>query len=283
MDPSTPLRGLTFLNTRDARSAPALTRLLAENGAEVVECPTIEFIPPRSWKPFDTRLECISSDDWIVFTSATAVRATLERLWDLNRPPGTLGQARIAVIGEGTASAVHAEKLNVDLMPGISQQEALLAALLSRLERRDKVWIPRAQEAREVLVNGLRKGGTEVVVTPVYRTAVPKDGLQAALGPLKSGGIDWLLFTSTSTVNHFFELLDADSRAQLAQRWPQVACLGAVTAEAARRKGLPVAVVPSRQDIQGMVDAILGAIVSDSAEGDPADGDSEGGGVEEEA
>lgn len=252
-----PLQGLTFLNTRDVRNAAALTLLLIEQGADVVECPTIEFVPPESWVPFDSRLEQLTDDDWIVFTSANAVRATLERVWELNRPPAVLGRGHIAVIGPGTRHALEREKLAVELMPGIAQQEALLEVMRKTLRPKDRVWIPRAQDAREILVQGLRAEGYQVTVTPVYRTVMPSGGLGKAREPLLAGRIDWVLFTSTSTARHFFDLLDDEARAKLAQRWPRIACIGAVTADAVREQGLPVSVVAARQDLNGMVDAVV--------------------------
>lgn len=260
MDAATPLQGLTFLNTRDARSAGQLSEKLDDLGGRVVACPTIEFIAPSSWVPFDGRLEAITTDDWIVFTSANAVRATFERLWELNKPLGVLTRARIAVIGQGTANVLATHNIAVSLMPGVAQQEALLHVLLGVLRRSDKVWIPRAQDAREVLVEGLRAEGVSVAITPVYRTVMPKDGLGAALDELRAGRVDWMLFTSTSTVRHFFELLDNETLATLENRWPQVACIGAVTAKAAEAYGLPVTVVPVRQDLNGMIDALVAKV-----------------------
>lgn len=275
MSQAAPLQGLTFLNTRDARGAEQLTRILQERGGEVVECPTIEFVPPRSWRQFDGRLARISKDDWIVFTSATAVQATLERLWELNRPPGVLSIARIAVIGRGTASTLQAENLEVALMPQVAQQEPLLEAMLANMKRDDKVWMPRAQEAREMLVEGLEAQGYEVTVTPVYRTLAPKAGLEPAIGPIRENRIDWLLFTSTSTVTHFFDMMDTQTRRHLEQHTPHVACIGAVTAEAARRNGLPVSVVPARQDLTGMVDAIVAQVTGSEPEDSGTPGEQE--------
>jgi len=273
MDASTPLQGLTFLNTRDSRSAGQLTEKLDNLGARVIECPTIEFIAPTNWKAFDRRLEMITQDDWIVFTSANAVRATMERLWELNRPPGVLTRARIAVIGQGTANVLAAQNIAVSLMPGVAQQEALLHVLLNTLKRSDKVWIPRAQDAREILVEGLKAEGVDVTITPVYRTIMPKDGLGQAMDPLRKGQVDWMLFTSSSTVRHFFDLLDQDTLASLEHRWPQVACIGAVTAKAAEDHGLPVTVVPARQDLNGMVDAVVAYITGGGAPPAPPSGD----------
>ena len=263
---STPFEGLTFLNTRDSGSAPALTDMLVERGGAVVECPTIELTRPLHWGPFDNRLKSVTQDDWIVFTSANAVRATLDRIWSLNLPYGALALARLAVIGQGTGDVLRAEKLEIDLVPPFSQQEVLLRSLLQKMRKDDRVWIPRAQEARDVLERGLRAAGYEVVVTPVYRTVPPEGGIQPAVDNLLADRIDWLLFTSTSTVTNFFELMDEETRHGLEHRWPKVACIGAVTAETAREFGLMVQVVPARQDMSGMVEAIAEYVTHSGAE-----------------
>jgi len=266
MAAATPLHGLTFLNTREARSAPMLTAPLVELGAEVIECPTIALVAPPSWAPFDNRLARITGDDWIVFSSANAVRATLHRIWDLNQPMGVLKRARLACIGKATAAALEDEGLHPDVVPEAYQQEALLAALLKVVNRRDKVWIPRAQEAREHMENGLRAEGIEVTVTPVYRTVKPPGGLAPAREALLASRVDWLTFTSTSTVAHFVDLMDDKLYTHMRTRWPKVACIGAVTAQSAQRHGLPVTVVPVRQDVSGMVAAIVAHVTGVSVD-----------------
>ena len=263
MAEATPLQGLTFLNTRDARAAPELSQRLRELGAQVLECPTIAIVPPASWAAFDERLERLAEGDWIVFGSANAVRATLARLAERQRPVATLARARLAAIGAGTGAALERAGLVVALQPATAQQEPLLAALLERLGGAappQRVWLPRAEVAREVLETGLRAAGHRVDATPVYRTVRPPEGLGPARVALLAGRIDWLLFTSPSTVNHFCELLDAAVRGALAPQRPRVACIGAVTAQAAREQGLAVDVVPERQDLDGLLAAVAASV-----------------------
>lgn len=260
-----PLQGLTFLNTRDAHSAPALSERLSALGAQVLACPTIAFAAPESWAPFDARLDDLRADDWIVFTSANAVRAALERLAALGRPPAALAAAHIAAIGRGTAQALAAAGLAAQLTPERAQQEGLLEALHGVLSAGQRVWIPRATEARPVLEDGLRAAGHAVEATPVYRTIAPPEGLGAAREALRAGGVHWLVFTSPSTCHHFFALLDDETRAAVVRRPPRVACIGAVTAEAVRAQGFAVAAQPTRQDLDGMVQAIVEVVQADAA------------------
>lgn len=265
MAPERPLQGLTFLNTRDARNAPALTRRLHALGAQVVECPTIELAPPASWAPFDARLASLEAEDWVLFTSANAVRAACERLAALGREPAALERAHLAAIGRGTAAALERVGLTPALIPATAQQEGLLEALRGVLRPGQRVWLPRAEEARAVLEDGLRAAGHEVTVTPVYRTIAPVAGLGPARDALLNGRIQWMLFTSSSTVRHFAALLDEALRDALAPRWPQVGCIGAVTAQAARDEGLPVTVVPARQDLEGLLAAVVAQVTGRSA------------------
>lgn len=270
-EPGGALSGLTFFNPREAGDAAALTQALYAQGAQVIERPMIVFAPPASWEPFDKRLAALSAKDWIAFTSATALRFTLRRLQMLRRLPADLAVARLAAVGPGTAAALEAAELPVTVTPEKSfQGEGLLSALKEKLQPGDRVWLPRAEEGREALAEGLRALRVEVTVTPVYRTVAPTDGLGPLLDALHARRVHWLIFTSPTTAANFFKLLPDDLRQFVVRGGignppPRVACIGEVTAWAARELGFRVHVVPQRQDIPGMVDAIVEMIQGERA------------------
>jgi uroporphyrinogen-III synthase len=255
-----PLNGLRILNTREAGAAAELTSRLEALGAKVLECPMLAFAPPESWEPFDTRLGELRPEDWVAFTSATAVRFTMERLASLGVPAQKLAGAHLAAIGSATATALEAQGLTVDLLPEQFQSEGLLKDLLEQLPRGGRVWLPRAAEAREALVEGLERAGIEVAVTPVYTTIMPSTGLGEAKAAMDSGGLDWIIFTSSSTVTHLIRMLSETDSETLDTMGVKIACLGSVTAETARQHGLPVSVVPTRQDLDGLLAALVGYI-----------------------
>ena len=257
-----PLRGLTFLNTREAGAARALSEPLERLGARVIERPTIAFAPPASWAPFDEALALLRPGQWVIFTSANAVRCALERIAALGRAPAVLAGARIACVGGGTAEALGPHGLAPALLPGDPgrfQQEGLLEALVPVLRPGDPVWHPRAEEARDALEAGLRAAGAEVRVTPVYRTMLPPEGLGPVAAQLERGEIDWICFTSASTVRNLLTLLREEARPAVL-RGPRIACLGRITAEAAREAGFSVAALPQRQTLAGLVEAIVAAV-----------------------
>jgi len=254
--PAAPFAGLTFLNTREANAAEALTAELTARGARVIACPTIAFAPPASWGPFDARLAELAPGDWLAFTSATAVSAFANRLRELGPRVALPDGVCVAAVGTATAQAVTDAGLPVHLVPEQFQGEGLLAALTARLAPGARVWLPRAEAARETLVEGLRAAGIGVDVTPVYRTVAPERLPREALAALAAGEVDWLLFTSPSTVRNFLALLPGSRADLLAPGRPRVACLGAVTAQAAEAAGLTVSVVPERQDLPGLLAAL---------------------------
>jgi uroporphyrinogen III methyltransferase/synthase len=222
----------------------------------------IQFAPPSTWAPFDKRLAALSAKDWVAFTSATAVRFTLQRMRTLKRSPADLKVARLAAVGKGTAAALESAELEVAVTPEKQQGEGLLAALKPQLQPGDRVWLPRAEEGRETLADGLRAAGADVTLTPVYRTTATTDGLGPVLDALHGGTLDWLIFTSPSTAVNFFKLVPEELRAgvvrgDLQNPAPRVACLGEVTAWAVRELGFRAHVVPQQQDVAGLVEAIV--------------------------
>ena len=107
--------------------------------------------------------------------------------------------------------------------------------------------------ARDVLPEGLRAAGWEVDVVEAYRTeAVRPDA--ATLAAAKAA--DAITFTASSTVANYLEVAGPDAVP------PFVACIGPVTARTARAHGLRVDVVSEVHTVEGLVDALVGALGS---------------------
>src|SRR5262245_9445727 len=117
--PIMPLTGTTVVMTRAATNAHHLKKLLEDLGARVIECPTIQIIPPKSWKPVDDAIRRLSTYQWLLFTSANAVEQFMDRM----------GQRRpsipIAVVGSATAAKLEEWSLKPSLMPHEFRAEGL--------------------------------------------------------------------------------------------------------------------------------------------------------------
>jgi hydroxymethylbilane synthase len=279
-----PLAGRRVVVTRARAQARVLRRLLEAEGAEVIEFPTIRLAPPVDLEPVDRAVARLGEYDWIVFTSANGVAALAERLRTLGRGPDALRVARLAAIGPGTARALDALGLRVDLAPAEFRAEALVEAFArlwssappgpgaeaappagSAPRPAARVLIPRAADARSVLPDGLRRLGASVDVVPVYRTDPERDQSPEARGLLEAGRVDAVTFTSSSTVRYFAALLGPQGLRAL--RGVLVACIGPVTAATAREHGLEVGLVAEAYTMPGLVAALRSAFESTAVAG----------------
>ena len=119
-----------------------------------------------------------------------------------------------------------------------------------------RILLARAEKARDILPQGLRKMGAEVDVVEAYRTVKPRGGAKRLRPLLAEGKIDVITFTSSSTVNHFAELLKAEDLKNVL-RGIAIACIGPITAKTAKNWGLRIHIQPEQYTIPGLTQAIV--------------------------
>jgi uroporphyrinogen III methyltransferase/synthase len=243
---SRPLFGRTIVVTRAREQASELRTRLEELGAAVLEVPAIDITP------LDFALPDLANYAWLVFTSANGVDAFFDRgLAPKRLDARALGSVRIAVIGPGTERALVRRGLRADVVPERFVAESLLDAFPAGA---GKVLLARAEVARDVLPEGLAEKGYTVEVLPVYRTvAAPVDN--AALEQLRSGAVDAITFTSSSTVTNF-----CDTVGSLPEPQPPVVSIGPVTSQTARDRGLRVDAEADPHSIDGLVEVLLATL-----------------------
>jgi uroporphyrinogen-III synthase len=239
------LAGLRVLVTRPAHQAAALSDRLARHGAEPVELPVIEIVPASPEHIIST-MPNLSTYDWLIFTSVNTV-STLEPLLT-----ASTALPAIAVIGDATATALERLGIAVDLVPEEFVAESVLEAILQRGIAGKHVLLPRAEVARPTLPDGLRKAGAIVDVVPVYQTRLPALIDHETVRSVSAGDIHVVTFTSPSTVHNLLTLTG-----NVVPGTTVVACIGPVTADAARNAGLRVDIVAETYSIPGLVDALI--------------------------
>jgi uroporphyrinogen III methyltransferase/synthase len=250
-----PLFGKRVLVTRTRQQAGSMARLLAQEGAWPVELPTIEIEALPDAEPMEQAIRRLEQGryHWLVFTSANAVDILFRALWGLGLDARRLGGARVAAIGPATSEALRRWGVCADLVPGEYVAEGLVQAFRDQSEiRGQRFLLPRAQGARAVLVTGLEEQGAQAEELILYRAVVPPDSKERARSILEEG-VDIATFTSSSTVHNLLELLDGDVTLL---RDVIIACIGPVTAEAARQLGLNVDVTSCDYTVPGLVEAL---------------------------
>jgi len=252
---SRPLAARRIVVTRAAAQAVALLEKLRAHGALPVATPAIEILPPDDGAPLRDALARLETFDWLLFTSANAVRGTLAAL---DRAPTAWPSApRIGVVGSATARAVVEAGLPVHFQPTTA-----VAASLARelpIETGAQVLWPHGDLAKRELADALHTRGARVHDVVAYRT-VADLALLGIVDALRDRRVDAITFTSASTVRHVVEgfaaagvrldRLPSDAR-------PAVVCIGPVSAAAARECGLTVDAIAEPSDDDGLVAALI--------------------------
>jgi len=250
-----PLLGKRVVVTRARAQASGLAQRLTELGAQVLECPSIRIEPPTDDAPLCAAVDRVRQYHWIIFTSVNGVDRFFGALYQAGHDARTLSAAQLCAIGPATAARLRQHGLIAELVPTRYVAESILEAFEHTDDLKGKnILLPRAEKARAVLVEGLQRLGAVVDEVAAYRTVVePHLGpaLQAALDE----GLDWVTFTSSSTVQNFLSRVDLQA---LRERTPRIASIGPVTSATIKAAGLDVDVEAAEYTIEALVKAIVG-------------------------
>jgi uroporphyrinogen III methyltransferase / synthase len=252
-----PLFGKRIILTRAQEQAREFSRLLAAYGAEPIEFPTIEIVPPASWQGIDQGIARIADYQWLIFTSVNGVRPFMDRLRVAGKDCRALAHLRICAIGPRTAHELSQHGVTPDVVPSEYQAEGVLTALAAHDLRRKRVLLPRAEVAREILPEQLRERGAEVDVIVVYRTVAPVADVSLLKRQIEEGKIDVVTFTSSSTVRNFVEMMGGAEQARRLAAQTTIGCIGPITAGTAEEFGLPATIVPAENTVPALAQAIV--------------------------
>jgi len=236
-----PLRGRTVAVTRgQASGEDALTSGLRALGATVFPAPAVALSDPTSFEELDGALRALQDFEWVVFASANAVERTCDRMAALGIERGRLASRRLAAVGSATADRLGLLVRPPDLVPELARGEALAGALADRVGGR-RVLVPRAEEGRPELVEGLVRAGALVTAPSAYRTVEASPALLEPLrAALEARSLDAVTFASPSAVRAVLAIPGV--RAVL--EGVLIAAIGPTTRAALESQGLAVAVVP---------------------------------------
>ena len=130
---------------------------------------------------------------------------------------------------------MEARGIHPDFVPESSISESVATGLLERDARR--VLIVRALEGREALEQILVAGGAQATIAPCYRNVPDLSEAQNIRDKISKNEINWITFTSSSTVTNFIEAIGAEVLANERDSF-RVACIGPITEMTARENGL---------------------------------------------
>jgi uroporphyrinogen-III synthase len=263
-----PLAGLRVVVTRAEHQAAGLAAALAEAGAAVELLPLLEVVPPDDPAPLARAAAQLALFDWVVFTSANAVRALLPLAGDAWPP-----RLRTAAVGAATAAALRAHDVEPAVVaPATAAQggddaeparaapgaAGLLAALLPHLDCGQRVLLPQAADALPTLRDGLLAAGISVVAVTAYAKRLPPAAPARAAALFDASAIRWVVFTSPSIVRHFAGLFGDTWERRRGEL--QAASIGATTSAELRRLGVEPRAEAARPTAAALVAAVTLAL-----------------------
>jgi uroporphyrinogen-III synthase len=245
-----------------ARRADEFGALLSRQGARVLHAPALRIVslPEDDLLLRATENVLSAPVDVVIATTGIGFRGWVEAAegWGLaGELLGRLACARILCRGAKASGAVRAVGLTESWASRAETSTDLLRALLECGVDGQRIALQLHGKPADAFVDALRDAGAEVVPIPVYRWELPEDLLpaQRLIDTMLAGGLDALAFTSAAAASSLMEIAERSNRAQglIASMRSEllVACVGSITAEPLRDKGIPV-VIAQRARIGGL-------------------------------
>lgn len=266
-----PLHGLQVFNTRPVEGGnhDRLTDSLEAKGAEVFHFPAFQIQPAEDLTDLDDAILSLSAAarvgrpayDWLLLTSAAAVRIVLDRIVALGCDVRILSGVKIGAVGRATAAALEERGLRADFIPSRFSGVDMVKEIESQPPGFEnmRVLLPRSAEGGSEILAALEAAGAQTVNIPIYAPApgrqIPYDAdeiidPQAAL----------VIFFSPSAVRGFDAAFAAATGVEAdtagLRRIP-AACIGHTTAHAAAEAGYKVVVMPEESREETLVEAII--------------------------
>lgn len=249
-----PLFGKNIVVTRSRAQNSSLVEKIIDLGGNPIEIPAIKIEEIPNNINFDDEIQKIEKFNYLIFTSRNAVKIFFKRLFELNFDSRKLGQIKIVAIGSGTAQELKQYGIIPDIVPEKFVAESVIESLKKLLKKEDKIFIPRSNEAREYLVSQLSKI-CHVTETKIYKTIKVGNNKDNIIELIKNKSIDYITFTSSSTVKNFIEIIGYDNIKQL--DGIRLVSIGPITSKTIEDFGLKVYNEAEEYTIDGVLKKII--------------------------
>lgn len=194
---------------RDIRQSDIFANKLLQAGYEPVVCPVIEIEKREASVELKQALANLNAYTWIIFTSPNGVKAFFELYRDNGNDLRELGNVKFATIGKATAEVLASVGFKADFVPAKQVSHALAAGLTELLSPDDKILLPRSAIANNDMVEIIEKI-CPVSDIKIYDTKIKTENEEQLRTLMTSGEVDYIPFTSASTVDGFYKALNGD-------------------------------------------------------------------------
>ena len=243
----------TVLVTRPKDQAASFVQKLEEYGLDSIVFPTIEIRPVSGWKVPD-----LTQFDGLFFTSPNSVSFFMERL--LRESPEelkNLQQLKVWAVGKTTSADLAVHGVTTEPIPKIADAVTLMEEIDSSTIAGHSFLFLRGSLSLGTIPEVIKKRGGHCVELTVYENLPPSlEESSKIKSLLEQGGLSCLSFTSPSTADNFFEAMGTTTL----PAGVQIAAIGTTTANALKKLGVKVDIIPESFDAPSFAKAIAEAM-----------------------
>jgi len=249
-----PLKNKLFISTRPAGRSDEMKRLLENAGAELLEMPLIKTEPLAVSAEEKKSIANIDYFDWLILTSANGVHYFFEKFTNLSTKKKLPNELKIGVIGNKTQKKLEEYGYSPDFInPGNTAEDFSDAFLkhLRKEKQQPNILLALGKLARTVIQEQL-KNTANCIRIDFYTTVVPESVDPNILKQIEEDRYEMLIFTSPSGIKNFLKISGVKQPEKL-----RIACIGEITANAAKKNGIEPLVIAEKASAKGLTDSII--------------------------
>jgi uroporphyrinogen-III synthase len=200
--------------TRKDTYAHEFSQLVSSEGGKTISLPTVEIVPkdPKFVEEFISTIKK-NEHDYCVFMSSQAVNVLFDLAMKINKTENVisaLNSRTIIAVGPKTRWSLINHRIDVKMVPERYSSEGLIE-LFSKMDRikGKRIIIPRSGASKEFVRKSLSDLGMIVDELFLYtlRTSQTNSIWKNFTLLLEQKEVDAIIFTSASTVESFFEIM----------------------------------------------------------------------------
>lgn len=233
-----PLSGMRIALTDFADRAAEQARALEEKGAITFSTPLLlAAVLPDAIEALKAAVNRLQTFDMIIFSSPIPVKVFVEALRELGKDPRALSGPRLVAISTLTAFELARHGIQADMLIEESSTQWLVELL--GVDPGDRILLPRAAQARDLLPLEIQQRGAFAEMIPVYELFADPRGVETLCDLIRRRCLDIIIHTSSSSVERLWEALALAERGLMQETIMHVA-YGSLTARALDSRGLRV-------------------------------------------
>ncbi|MDU7904366.1 MAG: uroporphyrinogen-III C-methyltransferase, partial [Peptostreptococcaceae bacterium] len=248
------LFGKNILVTRARTQSSTLVEKIMDLGGNPIEIPTIKIEKVENNKELENEINNIKKYNYLILTSQNGVNIFFDKLNEMNLDLRVLANLKICAIGPATAKELKKRGIIADIVPEKFVGEAMYDTLKDMLNNNDNILIPRGSNARDFLVDKLSEI-CNVKEVYTYNTIIEDKYKEEIIALLNENNVDYITFTSSSTVSNFIDIIGVDNIDKLKNT--KVISIGPITSNTAKELGLKVYKEPTNYTINDLINCII--------------------------